>query len=291
MKNKIFIYLLLLATSGLTTAAQDSVQREMILNLTYNMPANLVPYLKLSAKEKVDRKFIGLKGINANVYIGEEAETGLIEKVSTDEKGEAIIFIPPSLKTVWDAPDPLNFYAVTDANKDFESTSAELQVTKAKIEIDTTTEDDVKYVKAKVVQFKEGSWLPAPDVELKIAVKRSLGNLPISSEDTYTTDSSGEVSAEFDRDSLLGNDKGDLLIIVRTEDNDIYGNIRSEKLVTWGKVPMIDHTFFTKRSLWAPRFRTPIWLLGLAYGIIGAVWGTLIYLIIQIIKIRSLGKK
>ena len=290
MKNKLFIYLIFLSSWGLTGSAQDSVQREMILNLSYNMPADLVPYLKVTAKEKVGRQFISLKGINAIVYIGEQTETGLIEKVTTDEKGDAFIFIPPAFKSAWDSPNTLNFYVVTDANKDFQSTSSELQVTKAKIEIDTATEDDVKYIKAKVIQLKDGNWVPAPDVELKISVKRSLGNLPISGEDSYTTDTAGEVSAEFDRDSLYGDDKGDLRIIVRTEDNDTYGNIRSEKIVNWGKAPIIDHTFFTKRSLWAPRFKTPFWLLGLAYGIIGAVWGTLIYLIIQIIKIRKLGR-
>lgn len=291
MKNKLIIYLLLISLSGLTTSAQDSVQREMILTLTYNMPANQVPFLKISAREKIDRQFVGLKNINVNVYIGEQTEPGLIEKVTTNEKGDAFIFIPPAFKSAWDSPEPIHFYAVAEANKVFESTSTDIEVTKAKIEIDTATEDNIKYVNAKVTELKDGNWVPAPDVELKIFVKRSLSNLPINGEYSFTTDSTGIVSAAFERDSLNGDDKGDLVIVARTEDNDVFGNIRAEKIVNWGKAPIIDHTFFTKRSLWAPRFRTPFWLLGLAYTIIGAVWGTLIYLIIQIINIRKLGRK
>lgn len=290
LKNKTILLVLFTLCAGMSVPAQDTEPREMILNLVYYMPNNMVPYLKLTAKEKVNRQFIGLKNIVASVYIGEESEAGLIEKVKTNDKGEAVIFIPASFKSSWDSPEPVNFYAVTEADTVFKSTSTELQVTKAKIEIDTLTEDDIKYVKAKVTQLKDGAWIPAPEVDLKISVKRSLSNLPVGSEFTYTTDSSGIATAQFERDSLYGDDKGDLILVARTEDNDVFGNIRAEKLVDWGKAPVIDHSFFSKRSLWATRFRTPFWLLGLAYVIIGSVWGTLIYLIVQIIKIRKLGK-
>jgi len=40
--------------------AQDSVAREMILSISYNMSNDHIPYLMLSAKEKVERKFVPL---------------------------------------------------------------------------------------------------------------------------------------------------------------------------------------------------------------------------------------
>ena len=91
------------------------------------------------------------------------------------------------------------------------------------------------------------------------------------------------------RDSLLGDSHGNLILVAKTENNETYGNIYAEKNVNWGVAPKIEN-ILDKRSLWATRFKTPFWLLGLAYSIIGAVWGTLIYLIFQLIKIRKLGK-
>ena len=91
------------------------------------------------------------------------------------------------------------------------------------------------------------------------------------------------------RDSLPGDNKGNFIVVDRTEDNDNFGNIFTEKIVPWGITPVIENNF-NKRSLWAPRYRTPIWLLALAYSIIGGVWGTLIYLFFQIFKIKRLGK-
>ena len=137
--------------------------------------------------------------------------------------------------------------------------------------------------------MQNGEWVPAKDVELKIAVKRALGNLPIGDEETYTTDSTGSVTAEFERDSLLGDSKGNFILIARTEDNENFGNLFAEKIVNWGRPPVIDDSF-NHRSLWATSTKTPIWLLVLAYSIIAGVWGTIIYLIFQMIRIRRLGK-
>ena len=66
--------------------------------------------------------------------------------------------------------------------------------------------------------MQDGKWVPANGVELKIAVKRSIGNLPIGDEESYTTDSTGSVTAEFKRDSLLGNNKGNFILVARTEE-------------------------------------------------------------------------
>jgi hypothetical protein len=78
-------------------------------------------------------------------------------------------------------------------------------------------------------------------------------------------------------------------LIARTEDNENFGNLFAEKNVNWGVAPIMDDSF-NHRSLWATRTKTPIWLLFLAYSIIAGVWGTLIYLIFQLIKIRKMGR-
>jgi hypothetical protein len=287
IKN-ILSFVFLMAAAG--TTAQDSVTHNLILNLNYYMPDNRIPYLKVSAKEKVERQFLPQQDIAASVYIGEQTDANLLGKIRTGKKGEASLYIPSKFKALWDSSASLNFSAVTEANKIFESTTAELAITKSKIEIDTLTEEGVRKIIVKVMELKDNEWLPAKDVELKVAVKRSLGNVPVGDEESYTTDSTGLITAEFKRDSLPGDVKGDITIIAWTDENETYGNITAEKIVNWGESTIIDNTFFQQRTLWAKSSKTPFWLLALAYGVTLGVWGTIIYLITRIIKMRKLGK-
>lgn len=290
LKNKFWLPLFFFLVSFSSLTGQDSTAHTLTLNISYYMPADNLPYLKVKATEKVERKFIPQKDINVSVYINEEAEANLLKKARTDKKGESIVYLPAELKPLWDSSASLKFIVTSEATKIYEPVSSEIEITKAKIEIDTATVDEIKNIAAKVLELKDGEWRPANEVELKIAVKRSLGNLPAGEEELYTTDSTGTAVAEFTKDSLPGDGKGHLTLVAHTEDNEIYGNIFAEMIVPWGVAPQTDTTFFDKRSLWATRFRTPYWLLTLAYGVIGAVWGTLIYLIVLFLKIRKLGK-
>ena len=290
LHNYKYILLILLLTNNSRIFSQDTTARELLLNASYFMPADNIPYVKITAKEKVERKFVPQKDISGGMYFGEVDDANLISKIKTNDKGEAVVYMPPSFKDKWDSAPTLKFIAVSEANKTYASTTSEIEITKARIEIDTSTVDDVKNINVKVSELKNGVWLPASEVELKVAVKRSLSNLPVGDDDTYTTDSTGTITAEFKRDTLLGDEKGNLMLVARTEDNDTFGNIYSEITVPWGVPPVIDHSFFSHRSLWSTRFKTPYWLLALAYSIISAVWGTLIYLFIQIFKVRKIGK-
>jgi len=292
LKSKSGFILTTLLLAGIISYAQDSTKnekKELQLNVTYYQPQNNVPYLLVTTKTKVDRKFIGIRDLKVNVYLNESTDSNLIQSFQSDATGEQRIYIPASFKGTWNGASSFTFIAVAAGNKEFDETKGEVKVTKAKIEIDTSRTDETRNVIVNVKSLQNGEWVPAKDVELKIAVKRSIGNLPVGDEETYTTDSTGSVTAEFKRDSLLGDNKGNFLLIARTEDNENFGNLFAEKNVNWGVAPIMDDSF-NHRSLWATRTKTPIWLLFLAYSIIAGVWGTLIYLIFQLIKIRKMGR-
>ncbi|HEU5165700.1 MAG TPA: hypothetical protein VFU29_09195 [Chitinophagaceae bacterium] len=291
LKNKSGLILLKLLLAVIICDAQDSTngKKELQLNVTYYLPQNNVPYLLVTTKTKVERKFVGVKDLKVNVYLNSTSDSNLIQSFQSNATGEERIYIPPSFKGVWDASPSFRFIAVAAANQEFDETKSEVQVNKAKIQIDTSRTDETKNVTVYVKVLQNGEWIPAKNVELKIAVKRSIGNLPIGDEETYTTDSTGSVTAEFKRDSLLGDSKGNFILVARTEDNETLGNIFAEKNVTWGIAPTIDNSFYN-RSLWATSSKTPVWLLFMAYSIVIGVWGTIIYLVSQLFKIKKLGK-
>ena len=108
--------------------------------------------------------------------------------------------------------------------------------------------------------------------------------------ETYTSDSTGVASAGFKRDSMPGDDKGNLVLVARVEDNENYGNLAVEKSVPWGKAVQAE-THFWHRTLWSTGNRAPIWLLFIALSIIIGVWGTIIYIVRNLIKIKKMGRE
>ena len=95
---------------------------------------------------------------------------------------------------------------------------------------------------------------------------------------------------DFKLDKLPAIDtKNNLVLVVKTEDNEQFGNLVFEKTVPWG-LYIKHHSDFNKRSLWGTRDRSPMWLLLMAGSIVAGVWGVLIYLVFQLIKIRKAGK-
>jgi len=243
------------------------------------------------ARLKQGRKFDPVKGVTLKVYLDSISSSLLMtDKAVTDETGIADAALPPSLQKEWNASAQHKFIAEASGVKEFEGEKAETEITKARLLIDTAAGSETKNVTVTLTALENGKWTPVKGAEIKIVIKRMGGNLTVGDEPTYTTDSSGTVAAEFKRDSIPGDANGDIVLIANVEDNDNYGNLSVEKTVKWG-APFTYYSTFSERSLFATRDKVPIWLLFMAYFIIGIVWGTLIYLVFQIFKIKKLGNQ
>ncbi|MEO6406248.1 MAG: hypothetical protein ABIY51_02755 [Ferruginibacter sp.] len=292
--NMYKIIILLVFSFGITAVklqAQDSTAPATILALRYFLPANKLPYLEVSTKKKNGRKLEPVKAIPVNVYLGEVNETNLLGKTITGAEGLGRIIIPPSFKAVWDTTNSLHFLAVSEPVKGEEDMTADITIKKAILVIDTLSVEGVRTVTA-ILKEKSGSdWIPVKDIEMKLSIKRSLGNLTVGEAETYTADSTGLASAAFIKDSMPADKAGNIVLVASVEDNDDYGNLAVEKHVSWGKPVISTQNNFWHRSLWSTGNRAPFWLLIIALSIIGGVWGVIIYLITQIIKIKKLGKE
>ncbi len=281
--------ILLLGFLPVGVNAQDS-KSPLVVNLSY-YSSNSMPYLQVAAKTKVDGKFQPVGAVEIKLYLDKDASgkgVGFIGKVITNEKGKAGCDIPPALSSVWKASPNHIFIATTDKTQQFDETNTEISIAKGRITLDTAED---KNVVATFAEFKDGNWVPVKGVEMKLGIARLGGDLQIGDEQSYTTDSLGHVKGEFKKLGLPGNSKGNILLVAKVEDNDQYGNLRIEKAMPWGKPFVADADFFHKSALWASRFHSPLWLLVIAYSIVIAVWGTIIYLIFLLIKVKKLGKE
>lgn len=281
------ILLAILGLLPLLMMAQNAEKNSLSLTLKYFNNNNQSQYLVVQAKSKIDGKFQQIAHIPVSFYIASETvKENLLGKAITNEKGEASLLIPPAAKAEWAKTISPNFIVVSEATKKFDEGKGDVTITKAKIKIDTA---DGRVINAKVLALKDSIWVPVKGVDLSIAVKRMGGNLNVNETQTFTTDSLGAVSAEFKRDSLPGEaTTGKLILVATVADNETYGNLTAEIPAVWGNKFNYDSNF-DRRTLFARRGHSPLWLELMAYGIIIAVWGVLLYLIVQLRKIIKLG--
>jgi hypothetical protein len=289
MKSKSGLLMLLVAvmflqTSGL--AQQDSTPATPVVKLHYYNINNSQQYLLLESNLKKGKVLTPQPEKKYQLFLDSTAAETMIATLQTDAAGKAKTFLPPGLKQTWDNKGT-HLFILKEGEEELIN---DFSITKAKLTIDTSSSDGVKSITVTVQKQKEGEWIPAPEVEMKIGISRLGGILPAGDEATYTTDSSGSVTVEVKKDSLPGNAKGIIMLAASIEDNDELGNLQTEMAAVWGIPQKSDNSFFDKRTLWSTRTRTPFWLLAIAYTIVLTVWGTLIYLVKQLIKIKKLGK-
>ena len=273
--------------------AQDSsapAARESLLYLKYQLKNNRIPYLQVQTKSKEGKAFLPAGNVPVELFLDKDsAAEALIGKVTTNNLGEATIWIPGSLAKAWDHASDHTFYAQAKAVKNFDAVQASVTVIMARLELDTAAGSDGRSLKAKLVKKEGESWVPMPEVDVRLAVKRLGGYLPVAGDETYTTDSTGSVTGEFGLQHLPGDSTGKIEVVARVEENDEVGTLETSLLVPWWE-PVVYKSDFNKRSLWATGRKAPIWLMLIAYGCIIGVWSTVIYLFInlyKIIKLRS----
>lgn len=266
---------------------EEAPVTETVLRLRYFNDNNHVQYLILESLAKTGRVSVPLPNQVCEVYMDEQIPENLIAKVTTDGHGKAKCFIPPSFKAMWDEL-PMHLFIAVTMDKEEEITT-EIEITKARIQIDTLSADGVRSIRVMVSMLEEDVWVPAEEVEMKIGIRRLGGILSAGEEETYTTDTAGMVIVELNKADIPGDEMGNIILMARVEESDVFGNLLIEKTAPWG-VPVVgDDSFFEQRSLWSTRFRAPYWLLVMAYGIAFTVWGVIIYLVVQIFRIKKLG--
>jgi len=275
----------MLVLSGFAGFSQTAEKGDLSIGVNYYITNNRVPYLVVKVKTKVDGRFKNVSDIPLKLYLDKDSTGTFIAKVKTNERGEASAMIPSSVKKEWNTQSKHTFLANFDGDKKYEPAKGDLTVARAKILIDAAD----KKVTATVLELKDTSWTPVKGVDVILAVRRLASDLNINETPTFTTDSTGKVSGDFKRDSIPGDAKGNITLVAKIVDNDQYGNLVIEKPVPWGARFTPVNTF-NNRTLFATRDKAPVWLLFIVYSIVVGVWGILIMLVLNLLRIKKLGK-
>ncbi len=277
--------------TGIYNTIHAAELKDMIVSVKYFMYNNKIPFVQVNSKIKIEKKLYPVPGIVFNVYLDSPEDSLLIGKVKTNHVGDATIAIPASLKAPWEATPKHTLICTSSATKEYNESEQEVEVIQAKLLLDTLNDGEARSIVATLMEKTDNGWTPVKETDIKLGVKRLGGILSAGTDEAYATDEEGVATVTFEREKLPGDKNGNLTLVAKVEDNDLYGNIVTEMNAKWGVKPIYNNDNFSNRSLWATRTKAPYWLLLLANSIIVVVWGVIIYLITQIFKMKKLGTK
>jgi hypothetical protein len=131
---------------------------------------------------------------------------------------------------------------------------------------------------------KEGSYTKLTDATVFISAKKAFGNIEIGK---VTTDQNGR--AEFTiPESLIGDEEGYVNVVVNLDE----GFTADQVILDKAKVGQLKRVpkLIQKEVLWSTNENIQLWLLFSYLGAVGAAWLAIGYVILQIFKIKRLGK-
>jgi len=152
----------------------------------------------------------------------------------------------------------------------------------AQVFLSFSEETEPKTITATVT---DQSGFPIEEVELHFYVQRTFSLLPLG-DGFNETDEKGELEIEFPND-LPGNAEGNVTIIVKIIEHDLYNDLSIETIKKWG-IPTLLSDKKEERSLWAASANAPITLIVATSGMILAIWYIILYIIFNFYKISKI---
>ncbi len=121
---------------------------------------------------------------------------------------------------------------------------------------------------------------PVEGAKVAFTVKRTFGELPIGAEDTLDD---GSAAVPFPV-GLPGDAQGLLQVIAELKAPKEFAGIRFQAPIEGGQIIPPEKDPFP-RALWSPR--APVTLVVTIFVLLGAVWGTYAYVVVQLIQIKK----
>lgn len=285
-----WLFIFFLAPAGLFAQADSTAQTETITAEESALISPSIEFitvqkgdstidLKAALKAKVKGNFYKLSLLKVTFLLVTDTAAKELGFVITDREGKAVLNVKSALL----APDKdgkLHFKAVFAGNKAMEAAEEEITVKKARLAITPVKEDSLLTVQVKLTDAGTSVGAPVPETLVGIYVKRLFNPLKIGE---GTTDQNGEATIEVPA-KLPGDEKGNIMLLARLEENEVFGNLETSVTQQWG-TPVSNKLQELPRALWSPH--PPIWMLITFIVLMTAVWGHYIVIIYELFRLRK----
>jgi hypothetical protein len=141
--------------------------------------------------------------------------------------------------------------------------------------------DSINYISGTLKDAATDSILS--DRFLNVQLQRLFRPLRIG-EEFNSTDENGTIIVPIE-EGMPGVD-GILTFEVVLQDSDDYGTVKAMIKAPIG-TPITDESTFDERTMWSPRNKTPLFLLIFPNLLILGIWGIIVYLILNLVKLKN----
>jgi len=257
--------------------AQDRVR----LKAEYVKIMNEGSYFDLQATAKVNDENVNVSKIELIIYnlVGDEQVE--IGKTITNMQGKSRFKLKDLNMIKPDSSNTYNIDVSFAGNDAFSDASKSIVFKDASIEAKLVTIDSINYVTATLTDKSTDSLLIGQS--LKVQIQRLFKSLPIG-EEFNETDEDGTILVSIP-EGIPGVD-GILAIEVILSESEEFGTVKTIVKAPIGK-HVVDESTFDQRTMWAPRNKTPLFLLIFPNLLTFGIWGIIIYLILNLIKINK----
>lgn len=285
MKNKTNIrsFLLIFLSLFLITSSfsQKTKKSKVRLKVEYVKIMNGERYFDIKAGARVKKKNIKVGDINLTIYYKLNGEKVKIGNTRTNLKGESRFLLKDSIEIIPDSTNTYNFLISFKGNDFYKKANKKVHFKNAIIRAQIIKKDSTNFIIATLINSSSNT--PVIEESLDVQVQRLFKPLKIG-EEFNITDNTGSIMVAIE-EGIPGID-GNLTFEVVLNDNDDYGTIINRINAPIGK-PIINESTFNERTMWSPKEKTPLFLLIFPNILIFGVWGIIVYLIINLIKITK----
>ncbi|MFC2117517.1 hypothetical protein ACFLTI_08915 [Bacteroidota bacterium] len=206
-----------------------------------------------------------------------------ISNQDTDNNGKAVLTLSSDLMKFMDEEGTIQWKAIFPGNDKFTSTELSLSIKDIVMEVSFGLIDSVKSIIANVYELTvDGDQLPVEELDVYFFTPSLFGLLPIG--EGWVE--GGECFIDFPT-SLPGDESGNLIVIAKIMESEIYGDIISENTIDWAKIKDSDE--FDTGKLWTSD--PPLWMVIALFCLLGGVWSHYYFVFYKMVKIKKAGKK
>lgn len=281
LKWNIHIILLISFLIGMPELFGQAQEKHRVrLKADYIKIMNDHSLLDLKATARINKQTKDISGIELLVIneVGEEEIQ--LGSVRTDHKGEGIFKVDlGDLKA-----DSLHTFTLSISFKGIDTlrrASKTVQFRDGELEARLIMRDSIQHLQAVLKDIRADSVLEGHNI--KVQVDRLFAPLVLSKE-INLTDDNGIILVPIP-DNIPGVD-GMITLETVLEDSEDYGTVKTILEAPVG-VPIVEESTFDERTLWAPRNKTPIFILLFTGLLVAGSWGIIIYLIRILFKIAK----
>jgi hypothetical protein len=276
--SKTLIFISLFQLSQVVSSAQGSSRLSPDLQLQYFKDNKEQSFLLATLTISMNRMAVPVTGTQITFYAGTGERTKLGE-IKTDNKGQSLLNLtglssyPKTSSNLW------TFTAIAAGNDTLDGGESSVAIRDLKLQMDTVMVDSVRTISIKAFKADNNKFVPAEGVQVKVYVPRMFSLLPVGD---ISIDATGSGTLEFPRD-IPGDNKGNITILAKVEDDPDFGNLEKEETVKWGIPPMIS-AHAGHRALWTKT--PPTWMIVTLTVLLMGVWGHYLYTIICLVRIK-----